>query len=184
MVVALDILNKNALNALMRDLGKIPKELSDNGRMRELHEHLRDNILIPEFEYQFEVGGDPAWEPVAPGTLANRKHGGGQSVYLDGIWVSGIGANPPLTDRGVFRRSATAKARFRIKASVMSYGQFPNSMWWALPVHELGRASKIPQRSWVGQTIVKPEVQDEIVDTTWDWVRDRIDNAMTRRVYR
>lgn len=183
----LQILNPEAIQGLIRDLGQLPAELRKPGKLRSLLEKIRDEVLIPEFTDQFLEGGKPPWDPVSPATLAARKRGGGDAFIQEGRSFR-VGAEPPLTDRGVFRRSAWSKVRFRIRDNSMSYGNFPENMWWALPVHELGRAeaANIPRRSWVGQTLNprNQAVLNEITDITWDWVKDRIDDALTRRVYR
>lgn len=186
----IEVMNQHALTALTKDLGEIPAKLRSRGRLRRVLEEIRDSVIIPSYEEEFAAGGkvDP-WEPITANTaLISRNRNKGFTLRQDEISTVSTAGLTPLTDRGVFARSARAKARFTIRDNRMSYGNFPGDMWWALPVHDQGLAENtwpfIPRRTWSLQfTRVQSDV-NTIIDITWDYVKDAIDSSLTRLVYK
>lgn len=186
MPIQLEVMNQHALQALTRDLGQIPDKLASHGRLRTALESIRDNVIIPSYEEEFEAGGKvEAWEPISSNTaLYGRKSSRGNMFSTDQISIVNTRGLTPLTDRGLFARSARAKARFHIRDNRMSYGNFPGNMsWWA--IHDQGLVDNlIPRRPWTLQWTRTQGDVNTVIDITWDYVKDAIDSAMTRRVYR
>lgn len=186
MPIQLEVMNQHALQALTRDLGQIPNKLASRGRLRKALESIRDNVIIPSYEEEFKSGGKvEPWDPISPNTaLFGRKSSRGATFSTDQISVVNTKGLIPLTDRGRFARSARAKARFNIRDNRMSYGNFPDSMsWWA--IHDQGLVDDlIPRRPWSLQFTQTQGDVNTIIDITWDYVKDSIDSALTRRVYR
>lgn len=168
-MISIEILNANVIKTLNRDMQKLASDFAGKRNLREPFERIRDEVVIPSIRLNFEVGGRTAkgrWEEIAPVTLARRQSG----------WNY-----PPLTDTGQMSRAAVAKARFKIAANTMTYGNWPEKRWFG-PVHdlvELAARAQIPHRPFA---IFQPEDIVQIGEIMMEWVEERT-NARIRKVY-
>lgn len=171
------IMNSNVIRLLEKDMQDLAQEFSKRGGFRTLLEEIRDEVLRPSIEKNFEVGGRPKrWEPLAMATV-----GMGREEYI----ASGggtIGGRLPLTNTGQMRRAATAKARFHIANNQMTYGSWPPKRWFG-PVHnmaDIAARAQIPHRPF---TLIQSEDQVAIQEITGEWVEDKV-NKHIKRHYR
>lgn len=168
------VLNSNVINLLERDLQDLAESLRSHGRLRQLFEKIRDEVLIPSFRKNFEVGGRPRWEP-----LSQITTGLGREAFI-ATGAGTIGGRVPLTKSGQMKRAATAKARFIIRNNEMHFGNWPEKRWFG-PVHnlpELSELAKVPNRPF---TLMQKEDQVAIQEITGDWVEDRVNQHIRRR---
>lgn len=167
------IMNPNVLNLLRQDLQDAAQDLKSRGRLRQLFEAIRDEIVIPSIETNFRVGGRPRWEPLAPATYIRRGIGSAEATTLQ---LSG--GLKPLDRTGQMKRAAIAKARFTIRNNEMTYGDWPARRWFA-PVHDFGsRDGHIPQRAFAK---FQPEDIEGIRELTFSWVEDAINKNLRHR---
>lgn len=173
MFASIEILNPNILYLLRDDLQEAGEKFRDNGRLRRLFEEIRDEVVIPSIQKNFDVGGRPRWENLSQVTLMRRGMTGGEALALQLA-----GATSPLVNTGRMKRSAVAKARFTIRDNQMTYGNWPLSRWWA-PVHNFGgQGGHIPQRQFVG---LQQEDITAIREITNEWIEENIDSSLQHR---
>jgi len=148
------IANPNAINLLRRDIQSLARDLAGQRRMRKAWERVRDEVVIPSIQQNFDMEGRPRrWEPLSPVTLM-------RAPTRTGI----------LNVTGQMKRSATAKARFKILKNEMTYGNWPERRWFG-PVHDFGLGD-VPQRQFV--MIQQPEDANQIGEILMEWVEDRV----------
>jgi len=162
------ILNSNVLNLLKRDLRKLGRDFASANKLREPFGQIRDEVMIPSIEKNFEVGGRPRWEPLTLATV-----GGGREAFIASAASGDIGGRKPLTKSGQMRKAATAKARFQIRKNEMTYGRWPEKRWFG-PVHnlpDLSEKAQIPNRPF---TLIQPEDKEAIEEIMMEWVETRV----------
>jgi hypothetical protein len=179
----MEIMNAGAVHALERDIRDLALELARYGRFRSALERIRDEVIRPEIDRQFAVGGDPAWEPIEAETARRRSRNKMKSTFEGGRDASGtmvrsftVYSGDPLVDTGQMERLAMGKARFHIKENSMTYGRWPQTRWFA-PLHNMGQGG-MPLRPWTNLT---KTMQDDIIDITWDWYESRVNKHVKLR---
>lgn len=153
-------MDDRAILALNKDLQDVAREFSKRGGMREPLERMRDEVLAPSIDKNFAVGGRPeAWEGPLPNTWYRKKYNGE--------------SDPPLWVTGKLKKAAGAKARFKIASNRMTYGYFPNSLFWAW-THDKGYPdANIPQRPFA---IIQGEDIQDCVKILDQWVQKKIND--------
>ena len=163
------ILNSNVIQLLKRDMRKLGKDFASTNKLREPFEEIRDEVMIPSIDKNFEVGGRPSWEPLSLATI-----GGGREAFIASTATGGpAGGRQPLTKSGQMKKAATAKARFQIRRNEMTYGDWPEKRWFG-PVHnlpDLSQKAQIPNRPF---TKIQPEDKEAIKEIMMDWVEKRV----------
>ena len=163
-------MDTRVLRAFNKDMQDLALDLAGTNRMRQPLLKIGREVLSPSINRNFAVGGRPnRWEQV--GTSSYRRQKGDKT-----------GTSPPLWVTGKMKRSARAFARFRVFKNELTYGNFPNSVWYAL-VHDdakLAKRANIPQRPFA--LIQLPEDADDAVRILWKWYEDRV-NANIKRFY-
>lgn len=163
MPMEVTVLNPNAIALLQDDLQSMARDIAGKHKLRQAWERVRDEVMIPSIDQNFEMEGRPRkWEDVSIHTL-NRQPD--RSGILD---VS-----------GQMRRSATAKARFHIRDNEMTYGNWPQRRWFG-PIHDFGTAD-IPKRQFV--MIQQPEDAEHIGEIIMEWLEDRVDDNIKLRYF-
>src|SRR5690606_33084285 len=99
MLGGIEILNPNILYLLRDDLQEAGEKFRDNGRLRRLFEEIRDEVVIPSIQKNFDVGGRPRWENLSQVTLMRRGMTGGEALALQLA-----GATSPLVNTGRMKR--------------------------------------------------------------------------------
>ena len=169
------ILNQNVLRLVEKDFKDLSRDMFSRGRLRSLFEEIRDEVVRPSIDKNFEVGGRPSWEPLSAATL-----GMGKAEFIESAASGLIGGRTPLVKSGQMRRAATAKARFKIRENEMIYGDWPEKRWFG-PVHnleELAERAEIPHRPF---TLFQPEDQVAIQEITLDWVERAVNKHIRLR---
>lgn len=175
MSVQVTILNSHVLRLVEKDFDDLSRDMFSRGRLRTLFEEIRDEVIRPSIDKNFEVGGRPRWEPLSPITV-----GGGKAGFIESAASGIIGGRTPLVKSGQMRKHGTAKARFTIRDNEMTYGDWPEKRWFG-PVHdlkELARKAEIPHRPFV---LMQPEDQSAIQEITFEWVEKAINKHIRRR---
>lgn len=175
MSVSIMILNGDVLNRVRDDFSDMTDDMFSRGGLRKLMEEIRDEVVIPTIDKNFEVGGRPRWEPLSPATTGMSKE-----AFIESAATGNIGGRKPLNKSGQMHRAATAKARFHISNNEMRYGDWPEKRWFG-PVHDLealSRKAEIPNRPFA---ILQPEDQEAITEITFNWIFDNIDKHIKRR---
>jgi phage gpG-like protein len=134
-----------------------------------------ESVGIQHIIHQFEVGGDPAWEPHAESTVERRSRQGTLGGYPQDI----------LVESGALFAAATAKARWTITGDEAWYsGNFPERVRYA-PFHmtgaNLARGGFMPARPFIQMT---DQDVDEIQGIFGKWVDGIILTRWLRRVQR
>lgn len=172
--------NPNVLNLVNKDLRDLAASLSSRGRLRSLFERFRDEVIIPSIRTNFERSGRPRWEPLSADTIAWRLRSSGFSAGRNAVLaIAGGGGMAPLIHTGKLSRAATAKARFTIRENQMTYGSWPETVWYGI-VHdsaEISARARIPQRQFV---MFQPEDIEQITEITIEWVEDRVNEHLRR----
>lgn len=172
------VLNSNVLKLVEKDFNDLSRDMFSRGRLRSLFEEIRDEVLRPSFDKNFEVGGRPRWEPLSPITLGFGAGQTGGQAFIEAFATGGV--RSPLVKSGQMRKAATAKARFIIRDNEMTYGQWPERRWFG-PVHNLealADRAKIPHRPF---TLMQTEDQAAIQEITGDWVEKQVNRHIRRR---
>lgn len=155
-------IDATALNLLQKDLQDMSRDLAGANRLRQAWERVRDEVMIPSINENFDSGGRPSWEPLADGTLLKDtgRMGG------------------PLEVTGQMRRAATAKARFHIAKNEMTYGDWPARRWFG-PVHDFGSGNgHIPARPFA---FIHGDDVQPITDILMDWVEMTVNRNVKMR---
>jgi phage gpG-like protein len=124
-----------------------------------------DHVMIPAIAHQFEVGGDPAWEPLAEATQERRDREGT------------LGGEPQdiLVETGRLFSAATARARWSFTPDEAWFSNLPSQAEYGI-VHQTGGHNArtggfIPARPFVrGST----EDVDAVEDIFQRWARGLI----------
>jgi phage gpG-like protein len=114
-----------------------------------------DEVMRPSIEENFAADGRPPWEPLAESTMERRER-------------AGYTPDDPLTASGAGKRSATAKARWRITADRAEYSgaSFPESTW-TMALHEIGESDgHFPARPYA---VVQDEDADAMGRLAGNW---------------
>lgn len=187
MPVVVTFLNPNVLNLLAADLRRLGKDFSRRGGLREPIEKSVREVLIPSITENFLAGGRPAWEDLAPATLATRSGRGVPGATASSSAISAFnalsGSMAPLMRTRKMFNAAKAMARWIIKENEAKYdlGSFPSHSWYAI-VHDqdsIAESAGIPVRPFA---VIQPEDIEDITKIFADWVEKKI-RAGTRRVY-
>ncbi len=176
-MISVQIANSHILNLVAEDMREFGRKFSKNGAMRRPLERIRDEVMIPSIDTNFERGGRPKWEHLSPVTIMRR---GGFSAG-QAIEAAGTGSARPLDHTGRMRAAATAKARFHIRSNEMNYGNWPGSRWFG-PVHDLpGLSSRaqIPNRPFV---LIQPEDINHMGEILEEWIEEKAQESF-RRAY-
>lgn len=166
-VVMMDTRVLRMFNNDMRDLAM---DFAGTNAMRQPLIKIGREVLAPSIDKNFAVGGRPVKWPQVGTSSYRRKHG------------DRTGDSPPLWVTGKMKRSASAFARFHVKANELTYGYFPEMTWFAV-VHDDAKVAKranVPQRPFA--LIQIPKDADDAIQIIGDWVEDRV-NANIKRVY-
>ncbi len=156
MPMQVTVANPNAINLLANDMQSLARDLAGQTRMRSAWIRVRDEVMIPSIQQNFNMEGRPRrWEPVSP--VTEMRSPGRVSI---------------LHDSGQLEKAATSKIRFNIKNNEMTYGNWSSRRWWG-PVHDFGSADgMIPQRQFV--VIQQPEDSEHIGEIIMEWVEDMV----------
>jgi phage gpG-like protein len=123
-------------------------------------------VVNPSIDKNFDVGGRPVWQELAPATLATRaKEGSGSQI---------------LVRSGKGRRAATALARWTISMDDAAYtGNFPPSTSY-MAIHQIadteevftgpGRQAFLPGRVFA---TIQDEDQNKIERVFREWLTER-----------
>ena len=171
--IAVEVLNKHVIGLLQRDIQGLANDLGRKLRFRGALERMRDEVIRPSIDKNFEVGGRPEkWEPIFMASYISRKSVKGSVSREEFLELAGQKAGAkPLSDTGQLRAAAKAKARFHIASDSMTYGGWPQRRWFGA-VHDLGLYDPpIPQRAFV---LFQEEDKQHIYDITLEWVEDRV----------
>lgn len=162
-------IDQRALRALHKDMQDLALDFAGTNRMRQPLLKIARKVLSPSIARNFAVGGRPdKWQQV--GTSTYRSGKGDKSGTSSPLWVT-----------GKMKRSAAALARFRVARNELTYGNFPNTVWFAV-VHDdakLARKANIPQRPFA---LLQPKDITDSLRIFGDWVEERV-NANIKRVY-
>ena len=190
-MLGFEIANEGVLNLVEADLARVAFHLRSHGRLRRLHERLRDEVVIPSISHNFTAGGRPRWEPIQEESFLRRRSAGrtrkkpgrkyrSRSKQRSDFIEKGLaGGATPLVDTGGLWRSATRKARFYIRDNKMYYGSWPQKYFFA-PYHNVG-GSIIPQRQFLDFFRHSEEV-DDLARITGEWIEEIV-RKDTRPVY-
>jgi phage gpG-like protein len=144
----------NQPERLARDLFGLAAGVRE-GRRGLLHRAV-DEIVRPSIAHNFEVDGRPdPWPELAESTMERRER-------------AGYTPDDPLTASGAGKRSATAKARWRITRERAEYrgDSFPSSTW-TMSLHNVGESEgHFPARPFA---VVQPEDADALGRLAGDW---------------
>lgn len=177
-IASMAVMNANVLNLLAADIKKAAAEYSKNGALRQLMGEIRDEVMIPRINHNFEIGGEPMWDPILLSSYNARRSVGkkGRLTEEEALQQNALFAHP-LIDTGQMRTAATAKARFKIAHNEMTYGNWPRRRWFG-PIHDLG-GPVMPKRQFV--QIKQPDDVQDISRLTLDWAERAIDKHVKRR---
>ncbi len=127
------IMDDRALQLFAADMRGMAADIAGTNRMRRPLLEIAKEVLIPSINKNFAAGGRPKrWEPALPISQYRTQHGGGPT-----LWVT-----------GKMKKAATRMARFKVKNNVMTYGNFPPTVWFAM-VHDqadIARRANVPHR--------------------------------------
>ena len=155
-------MDTSALQLLHRDLQGLALDIAGANRFRQPLLDSAVEILSPSIAQNFEVGGRPqSWESAESGTPYRKSHGGGG----------------PLNVTGKLKRSATAAARFKVRNNQLTYGDFPQSTWYAV-VHDnadISEKAHIPNRPFA---LIQKEDESEIAKIFMDWLEYKVNQHL------
>lgn len=114
-----------------------------------------DHVMIPAIAHQFEVGGDPPWEPLAASTVERREAQGTMGGEPQDI----------LVETGTLFSAVTARARWTFTPDEAYFSNMPTRAEYGV-YHQLGFGNArgggfVPARPFVRGT-------DEDVDAVED----------------
>lgn len=89
-----------------------------------------DRVMIPAIAHQFEVGGDPPWEPLAEATIERREREGTMGGEPQDI----------LVETGRLFSAAVARARWTFTPDEAFFSNMPTRAQYGV-YHQLGFAS-------------------------------------------
>jgi len=127
-----------------------------------------DHVMIPAIAHQFEVGGDPPWEPHSEETIRRREREGT------------LGGDPQdiLVESGTLFSAATRRARWQFTSDEAFFANLPANARYGR-FHQLGEG--VPARPFVRAST---EDVDAVEDIFQRWVSGHIIVNWLRRVRR
>jgi phage gpG-like protein len=88
-------------------------------------------VMVPSIRKNFDSGGRPAWEPLAPSTIARRN----------------FSAWPILVRKGKLRRGVTTISVWTITQTAATIKDLPDRIWYG-KVHQAGYSGGNNARDW------------------------------------
>lgn len=165
-------MDKRALLRLNKDMQDLALDFAGSNHMRQPLIKISREVLSPSISKNFAVGGRPKkWEQV--GTSAYRSKKGDRAGNSSPLWVT-----------GKMKRSAAAFARWHVARNTLTYGNFPQTSWFAV-VHDDAKIAAragpqgIPHRPFA---LIQSEDIDASMRIFGDWVED-MTNKHIKRFY-
>lgn len=190
---SIEILNKNAVRTLARDMQKLALDLAGTSNLRKPFEKIRDEVAIPSIDQNFARQGRPRkWPILDPETIewrlkkSGRKIGGKGKGHVSKEAIMRAFAdktfeNSILIFTGKGRRAATAKARFHIAQNSMTYGDWPETTWY-MQVHDIAEFAASANIPWRPFALWQKEDEVAVGEILMEWVEERV-NKNLKRVY-
>lgn len=126
-----------------------------------------ESVMIQHIIHQFEVGGEPPWEPHAESTEERRSRQGTLGGYPQDI----------LVETGTLFDAAVAKARWTITGEEAFFSNLPTRAQYGV-FHMTGTIN-MPARPFIQVT---SEEMDEVQSVFGRWVDGEIITKWNRRV--
>jgi phage gpG-like protein len=132
-------------------------------------EHAVDNVMTQHIIHQFEVGGEPAWEPLADSTVERRGRQGTLGGYPQDI----------LVETGTLFESVTRRARWTVTGQEAYFSNLPNRA--AYGRFHMEGTQNMPERPWI--QITSQDI-DEVESIFGRWVDGVILGSWVQRIRR
>ena len=112
-------------------------------------------VLIPELEHQFDVGGDPSWASLEDSTVAKK-----QAIGRD---------NGILQETYALRKAVTALARWRVRDDEAVFTGIPGHAYYSM--YHLTGTQNMVARNWAQWDNASINKVSAIFD---DWLEQKI----------
>lgn len=112
-------------------------------------------VLIPELEHQFDVGGDPSWARLEESTVAKK-----QAIGRD---------NGILQETFALRKAVTALARWRVRDDEAVFTGIPGHAYYGM--YHLTGTQNMVARNWAQWDNASTDKVAAIFD---DWLEQKI----------
>ena len=112
-------------------------------------------VIIPELEHQFDVGGDPSWPPLHDVTIAKKQRLGRD--------------NGILQETMKLRKAVTAQERWRVRDDEAIFTGLPGYAYYGM--YHLSGTVNMVQRDWARWSNNTISSVANIFD---DWLDDKI----------
>ena len=157
MALAAAAINAIAIRAVMHGF------LTAAARLKSMDDPLREavtKVLAPSIRTNFEVGGRPAWTPLADASLEQKGRFGGSSR--------------PLVFTGALEHAAGSVDSWDIRNNTAQLGNpLTGGIGYGI-FHQEG-TSTVPQRPWA---VMQPEDERKIEDILGNWSFNTLLNAI------
>lgn len=149
-----------SLAIIARDVDKLGLDI------RSFREPLRravQQVMIPSFQKNFDVGGRPAWEPLSDATLEMRRRG----------LHKGKGGTKPLDLTGTLKRNMSYMSIWTFTSDYAAITDLPQRIWYGKAQQAGFRTFFItaPARPFV---IMQPEDEEAVARVFDTYIAERL----------
>ena len=136
-------------------LAALGVSLRAGGFRKPLQRSVRE-VLVPEIERQFAVGGDPKWPDITDSTKETKMRRVGHTY-------------PILVETGRLKKAATALARWHVKNDEATFTGLPG--YAAYGTFHVTGTKYMPQRNWANWRDNTGDAVHQVFD---EWVEEKI----------